>query len=451
MIMYGIMYGADSAGSDGGKIASGGSGLVPGARDIRTHVPFLLRISWCAERLEGELPTTPTYPGVYIEELPSSVRTISTVTTSVTAFVGHTRRGPVNAPVTITSYADYERQFGGLDPSSAVSYSVQQFFVNGGSVAVVVRAVAAGTGKSAGIDLGSTESSTATAVLQVTAKEPGAWGGGLRVFVDYDTTAPDDTFNLRVFDSAGSTQESFTGLSVTEGEANFVETVVNAGSSVVSVTSLADQRPYPSGTVSKPFADRLPDLTQEIQVKIGSVQRALTVYQADQDGAAPGTVAELALLLERKLRALPDAPGQRTFAGTRVAVFGRRLQVVAGSTDPADTVRFTGEAANNLGLEGSVNPPVFALADGQDGAPPGPTDLIGSEAGKTGIQALRDVPDVSLLVLPEISAYPDISDQITVLSAAEVLAEQARLFVIADAPQSWAGLDAARAGLSAFD
>ena len=174
------------------------------------------------------MPTTPTYPGVYIEELPSSVRTISTVTTSVTAFVGHTRRGPVNRPVTITSYADYERQFGGLDPNSAVSYSVQQFFTGGGSVAVIVRAVAAGTGKQASATLNSTEAGAATEVLRVTAKEPGAWGAGLRVGVDYDTTAPEGTFNLRFFDSAGTTQEFFGGLSAVKGRPNFVETVLNA-------------------------------------------------------------------------------------------------------------------------------------------------------------------------------------------------------------------------------
>jgi phage tail sheath protein FI len=134
-----------------------------------------------------------------------------------------------------------------------------------------------------------------------------------------------------------------------------------------------------------------------------------------------------------------------------VTAFGNRLQVVAGSTDPADTVRFIGEAANNLGLEGSVEPPVFALTGGEDGGAPGPTDLTGSEAGKTGIQALRDVQDLNLLVLPELAAYEDINDQITVLSAAQALAEEKRFFVIADAPASWDSVDAARAGLSAFD
>ncbi|MFF2545552.1 phage tail sheath family protein [Kitasatospora sp. NPDC058063] len=397
------------------------------------------------------MPTTPTYPGVYIEELPSGVRTITAVSTSVTAFVGATRRGPLNQPVTITSFADFERRFGGLASQSPVSYAVQQFFLNGGSVGVVVRVAAAGTGAAAGVTLNSTQSSTATPALEVTAVEPGLWGGGLRVAVDYRTPTPAETFNLQVFDTSGAVRESFADLSVRAASPRFAETVVNSGSGVVRVKVLAESRPDPVGTVSKPFAATLPDLTHEIQVKIADVSRTVTIYDPAADGTAPTTVPELALLLERKLRALPDAPGRRAFAGTRVSVFGRQLQVVAGSTDPADVVRFLGEAANNLGLEGSVNPPVLALAGGQDGAAPGMTDLIGSEAGKTGIQALRDVPDVNLLVLPELAGYAGVDDAVTVVSAAQALCAEQRMFLIVDSPQAWTTLDDARAGLSAFD
>jgi uncharacterized protein len=397
------------------------------------------------------MPAAPTYPGVYIEELPSSVRTIGAVTTSVTAFVGHTRRGPVNRPVTITSFADFERQFGGLAAQSPVSYAVHQFFLNGGSVAVVVRAVAAGSGTSASATLSSTETSTQAPALRVTARESGAWAGALRLSVDYGTATPDTTFNLSVFDVGGGVRETFQGLSMEDGRPDSAATVVNAGSSLIEVAVLAQGRPDPSGTVSKPFADHLPDLTHPFQVAIGGTVRDLVIHDPEHDGDPPTTVAELALVLERKLRALPDAPGKRVFAGTRVTAFGRRLQTVAGSTDPADTVRFTGQAANDLGLEGSVNPPVFALAGGTDGDPPGPTDLIGSEAAKTGIHALRDVEDVNLLVLPELAAYPDVGDAVTVLSAAGAVCEDKRMFLIADAPAAWTSIDAARANLSAFD
>ncbi|GAA0940223.1 MULTISPECIES: phage tail sheath C-terminal domain-containing protein [Streptomyces violaceusniger group] len=397
------------------------------------------------------MPTPAGYPGVYIEELPSSVRTIASVTTSVTAFVGHTRRGPLNTPVRITSFADFERRFGGLTSQSAVGYAVHQFFGNGGTVAVVVRVTKAGTGKAACVTLESTEGHSECPVLEVHAKEPGHWGSGLRLAVDYDTPCPEETFNLHVLDARGTSRESFANLSMDPAHGRHAETVINAGSALIRVKAVGEGRPDPSGTVSKPFADELPDLEVELTVKIGEVERAFTLYDPDCDGEAPCDVTELALLLERKLRALPDAPGKHAFAGTEVTAFGRRLQVVAGSIDPDDVVRFLGECANDLGLEASVNPPVFPLSGGEDGAPPGPRDLIGSEAAKTGLQALRDIEDVNLLSLPELAGYESVGDMVTVLSAADRLCRERRIFLLVDAPSAWGSVDAARAGIGAFE
>ena len=393
----------------------------------------------------------PTYPGVYVEELPSSTRAISAVTTSVTAFVGHTRRGPLNEPVRVTGFADFERRFGGLSAQSPLAYAVHQFFGNGGSVAVIVRVARAGSGKAACVVLESTEGHSAGPALEVHAKEPGVWGNGLRVAVDYDTPDCEATFNLRVYDAKGDARESFTGLSMDAGSGTYAPTVVNAGSRLIRVEAVGEGRPDPSGTVSKPFGHELPDLAVDLTVKIGDVEREFKLYDPDCDGEAPSSVAELALLLERKLRALPDAPGKHAFAGVEVTAFGRRIQVVAGSTDPEDVVRFLGECANDLGLEGSVNPPVFPLEGGEDGEAPGPRDLIGSEADKTGIQALRGVADVNLLALPELASYEKIDDALTVVSAAQRLCEERRIFLLVDAPSTWVSVDSARAGLSAFD
>src|SRR6266516_1604388 len=85
------------------------------------------------------MPTLPTYPGVYIEELKSQVHTISGVATSITAFVGYTARGLDNRATHLFSFADFERKFGELAPDSELSYAVQQFFANGGTDAYVVR------------------------------------------------------------------------------------------------------------------------------------------------------------------------------------------------------------------------------------------------------------------------------------------------------------------------
>ncbi|MFH8555536.1 phage tail sheath family protein [Streptomyces celluloflavus] len=396
------------------------------------------------------MPTQTSYPGVYVEELPSSVHSITTVTTSVTAFIGHTRRGPLNRPVRVTSFAEFERRFGGLTARSPVGYAVHQFFGNGGTVAVIVRVTKAGTGKEACATLESTEGHSRCPVLEVHAKEPGSWGSGLRLAVDHDTPHPHETFDLRILDAHGTVHETFSGLSMDPGHGRYAETVINADSALIRVEAVGEDRPDPSGTVSKAFHHELPDLNVELTVKIGEVEREFTLYDPDCDGAPPCDVAELALLLEHKLRALPDAPGKHAFAGAEVIAFGRRIQVVAGSTDPRDVVRFLGECANDLGLEASVNPPVFPLHGGADGEPPGPRDLIGSEARKSGLQALREEPDVNLLALPELASYESTEDMLTVLSAAERLCRERRIFLLVDAPAAWGGVDAARAGIAAF-
>jgi len=85
------------------------------------------------------MPVLTTYPGVYIEEVSSGVHSITGVATSITAFVGYTKRGLDNRATQIFSFADFERGFGGLAADSELSYAVQQFFANGGSNAYVVR------------------------------------------------------------------------------------------------------------------------------------------------------------------------------------------------------------------------------------------------------------------------------------------------------------------------
>ena len=83
-----------------------------------------------------------SYPGVYIQEKPSGVRTITGVATSIAAFVDNFRRGVLDEAVQCLSFADFETEFGGIDVKSAASYGVKQFFQNGGNECWVVRRVA---------------------------------------------------------------------------------------------------------------------------------------------------------------------------------------------------------------------------------------------------------------------------------------------------------------------
>src|SRR5574340_1166066 len=92
------------------------------------------------------MPVNPTFPGVYIEEIPSGVHPITGVATSITAFIGRALRGPAstdddesNRALTINSFADFERSYGGLWSGSTLGYAVRDFFLNGGTQAIIVR------------------------------------------------------------------------------------------------------------------------------------------------------------------------------------------------------------------------------------------------------------------------------------------------------------------------
>lgn len=67
-------------------------------------------------------------------------RPIEARATSVAAFVGYFPKGPENDAIRVRQFTDVERTFGGLHPNSATGYALYQFFLNGGSVAFVVRA-----------------------------------------------------------------------------------------------------------------------------------------------------------------------------------------------------------------------------------------------------------------------------------------------------------------------
>jgi phage tail sheath protein FI len=184
------------------------------------------------------MPVTPTYPGVYIEEIPSGVRTITGVATSITAFIGRARKGLANEPGRVQSFADYERQFGGLWVESTLSYAVQQFFLHGGSDALIVRVAKAATA-----------ATLTVSGLTLEAASPGSWGRALQAAVDYKTKDPANLFNLFIqeLESPGSerivTAEVHRNLSVDPANARFVPKVLEQESNLVRVLGNTPTKP----------------------------------------------------------------------------------------------------------------------------------------------------------------------------------------------------------------
>ena len=177
-----------------------------------------------------------TYPGVYIQELPSPVHAITGVATSIAAFVGYTSSGIDNRAQVIFSFADFQRLFGGLASDSELSYAVQLFYLNGGSQAYVVRIPKDGA----------VAASVTFDDLTFTALSSGAWANG-KLLIDVDvqnlnlTAAPAGdplTFNLTITDLTHQTTEYFPGVTLSPSAMNYVATVVNDpdnGSQLVKV------------------------------------------------------------------------------------------------------------------------------------------------------------------------------------------------------------------------
>ena len=188
------------------------------------------------------MPPDGGYPGVYVEEVPGGPRAIDGVPTSICAFVGRAARGPVDTPVVVTSFADFQRRFGGLWSGSMLGSSVRDFFRNGGSSAIVVRVFAPPTGSAAG---------TGRAVLRcgataLTAADPGAWGNALRVRIDHDPPggqaepgATDQSpFTLTVHEAATGTTEVHRAVTVgLAGHPRDLGTVLAAESDLVRVVA----------------------------------------------------------------------------------------------------------------------------------------------------------------------------------------------------------------------
>ncbi|MGQ0429122.1 MAG: hypothetical protein ACT4UQ_04235 [Gammaproteobacteria bacterium] len=128
--------------------------------------------------------------GIQVHEEAGSHQSIADAPTAVTAFIGRCLRGPVNRPVAISAFAEFQRVFGGLWQPSMLSYAVEQFFENGGRSAIVVR-VANGA-RCATLTL-----PAGPRALTLRALAPGT-REFLRAAVDYDGIGDneDDCFNL---------------------------------------------------------------------------------------------------------------------------------------------------------------------------------------------------------------------------------------------------------------
>jgi uncharacterized protein len=182
-------------------------------------------------------------PGIQVEEERGPDQTIARLCTARTAFVGRTLRGPVNRPIMLKSFTEFQHAFGGLWQPSPLGYAVEQFFDNGGREAIVVRVVNGARAATLTLRAGSS-------ALRLRAVRPGT-REFLRASVDYDNIATQDgsEFNLTVqrVRALGTAhvedQEIFHKLSLRPGAQWHLTKVLAASELVQLVGELPTHRP----------------------------------------------------------------------------------------------------------------------------------------------------------------------------------------------------------------
>jgi phage tail sheath protein FI len=390
------------------------------------------------------MPVVPalSYPGVYIQEIPSGVRTITGVATSITAFIGRALRGPVSEPVRVQSFGEFERTFGSLWSESTLGYAVAQFFLNGGGDALVVR-VASPSPKVA----------TATiSGLKLVAANQGAQGNSLKVKIEDASSADVSQFKL---------------------------TIVNPPAADVVVDNLAianiDTALAPT-PVRRDTSSPLPTSRP--------VNAALTSFTGGADGpaAATVTIGGLGLVAAspgawgQKLRVRIENPGSdnkifnlivRDSVNGGTGVTERFLNV---STDPAaaryvtrvlnqqsSLVRATAVPATRPSASGAPPATGDPLEDntsstafdgpGSDGVAITDNDISAPsmEGAKQGLWALQKADLFNLLCIPPLTHDGDLGTQTR--NAAAAYCEKRRALFIVDPLRGWATHAAAITGV----
>ncbi|MEU9608455.1 phage tail sheath C-terminal domain-containing protein [Streptomyces sp. NPDC048057] len=377
------------------------------------------------------MPVNVTYPGVYIDEVKSPVRTITGVPTSVAAFVGYAPRGPVDGPVHITGWADYSAIFGGLQRNCPMSYAVYQFYLNGGSEAEIVRVVREDKDHKDTVRLPLSASDaaatkTAPQPSPSPATTPGEEGGD----AGGDAGAPDAAGEAKkkTQPAQGSGAAKKSTASVSSGPTAASGPALLAASPGQWALNLRARVDYDTSEPreTKDSDRKLFNLTVH-DTGTGATERYLNV------SVEPGSPRSLEQLLRSSqlVRAVPDSP---------------LTKVPKPSQDPKE-----GEDPYTYEPTDPKEPqPPFSYAppgsDSDQGATDErPTDLAlyrGDPAAKTGLYQLLKTDIFNILCLPDSDWLGESlpSDGIADLrSAALKLCVDRRSILLVDPPRSWTG------------
>ena len=369
------------------------------------------------------MPVTPSYPGVYVEEVPSQARSIGGVSTSLTAFVGAALRGPTNSPTIVSSYGEFERAFGGLWASSPMTYAVQQYFQNGGSQAMIVRVAGDGSASAASAAQTVTQGvrfTHADKTLSAVIAAPSAGTYDITFTADGEplsaiAVADDNSTLASLLSTVDGGKVTMTGTA--GSSAALPAGTYNEGSNSIGVDSVAGTETVTLTAVSSGAWGNQLRFSVDVATGASSVSDGfnLTVEEVDGNGNVVRSEVHRNLTLHTTrniVTVLAEASSlvHATISGTVAA--GERMPVVSDVT----------------------------LTSGADGTY-SDDELLGSEGGHTGIYALAKAAIFNMLCLPP--AQFDTPVSAATWAAALTFCENNRAFAIVDGDPSWSAGNAA--------
>jgi phage tail sheath protein FI len=310
------------------------------------------------------MPVTPTYPGVYVQEKPSGVRTIVGVATSIGLFIGRTKKGPMRKPIRIQNYTNFVRIFSDDTSQGDLPRHVRLFFLNGGTDCYVMR-VAAG---SAPAKVTLLNAAGPANVLELTAKDDGLLGNLIRVGVTYDGATPESTFSMEIFrwdvdpttgrrDKAD--REVFNDLSMDPTSPRFAPSYLTVRSKLVNAALPAALVPAPAG-----FSLSGRAITFD-PANAGTDDATFKAALTPLIGTGSATNA-FRLTVERNLPVTVDLSGINVAAlgaGVAAAVAGLIKQAIENALTAAGILGYTANVTWVAGPSGiNMGPPPTALA-----------------------------------------------------------------------------------------
>jgi len=311
------------------------------------------------------MPSSYLHPGVYVEEIPSSVKPIEGVGTSTAIFIGFATQGTVGEPKFISNWDDYLKLYGGYcdtgnEKGDPMAYSVAAFFQNGGTKAYIARLAINTDPKPLQKASGWQEQpKDANKAVVFTAINEGQWANGIVVQIDAKTTP--NLYRLRIgrLDTKGAllTQEDFNEVSFDSTSPRYIESVINGFSNLLTVavkpiddpavTGAAVAQSYYIGTsTSGPLTgadlnfSTVSDADRTLNIAIdGGTAFAVILPNTDYTGKLP----DLATYIQAKVCA-GAAPGTPRAVFT-AKVNTDRLILQSNTAVPTSGVAVTGNAA----------------------------------------------------------------------------------------------------------